>query len=142
MKVLFVCGANIIRSPLAERLLNDKAGFIAKSAGIMNGASTTLEDQKPCECCKSKLNPENHKPKLLTLELIEWSDIVLGMSDDHIEDMIGYYGENTKYALLSTTSIPSVSYNTKDESQDEEQWWTDFIQELSDAVDVFALENK
>jgi len=61
-RVLFVCTANLQRSPTAEKLFQGWKGiWEAKSAGIMPG---------------SHGNP-------LTQELIDWADLILVMELDH-----------------------------------------------------------
>ncbi|MGD0071591.1 MAG: phosphotyrosine protein phosphatase [Candidatus Bathyarchaeia archaeon] len=55
-KILFVCGANVDRSPTAEELFKDIDGLEVKSAGVSFGAT----------------NP-------ITKELIEWSDEIYTM---------------------------------------------------------------
>jgi len=60
--VLFVCTANIQRSPTAESLFQNRGGrWEAKSAGI---------------------NPESGGT-LLTQELVDWADLVLAMEAIH-----------------------------------------------------------
>ena len=61
-KVLFVCTANLQRSPTAERLFQGwKGNWEAKSAGIM-----------PV--------PQGNS---LTQELIDWADLIIGMEPIH-----------------------------------------------------------
>lgn len=64
-KVLFVCTANIDRSPTAEALLKRKDGFEVKSAG------TWL-----------------HARRRITEELINWADIVFVMERYHKEFLL------------------------------------------------------
>jgi predicted protein tyrosine phosphatase len=61
-KVLFVCGWNIDRSPTAEDLLKDRGGFEVKSAGTRMGARNVV-----------------------SMELIDWADIVFAMEQEHKE---------------------------------------------------------
>lgn len=61
-KVLFVCTANLQRSPTAEKLFqNWKSIWETKSAGIMS-------------------NPDGNK---LTQELIDWADLIIVMEPLH-----------------------------------------------------------
>ena len=59
-RILFVCSANVDRSPTAERLLKGIPGHEAKSAG-------TLESAK------------NH----VSRELLDWADVVFAMEERH-----------------------------------------------------------
>ena len=58
MKILFVCSANVDRSPTAECLYGNEPGLEVKSAGA---------------------SPWARKP--VSAELIEWADVVLCMED-------------------------------------------------------------
>jgi predicted protein tyrosine phosphatase len=63
-KVLFVCTANLQRSPTAERLFQDWNGFWeAKSAGVMPDPSRIS----------------------LTQKLIDWADVIIVMERSHAE---------------------------------------------------------
>ena len=59
-KVLFVCWANMDRSPTAEELLRGKAGFESASAGIWEYA------RRP-----------------ISMELIDWADHIFVMEEQH-----------------------------------------------------------
>lgn len=68
--VLFVCSANLDRSPTAERLFHGwRRGWEAKSAGIMPALGR---------------NP-------VTQTLIDWADLVLVMEPDHAEYIHGHF---------------------------------------------------
>ena len=56
-KILFVCSANVDRSPTAERIYKNKPGMEVKSAGVSLYATTPI-----------------------SAELIQWADVVLCMS--------------------------------------------------------------
>ena len=64
-KVLFVCSANIDRSPTAEELLRGKAGFETFSAGIWEYA------RRP-----------------ISMELIDWADHIFVMEEKHREAIL------------------------------------------------------
>jgi predicted protein tyrosine phosphatase len=69
-KVLFVCTANLQRSPTAERLFQGwKSVWEAKSAGIMPD---------------SEGNP-------LTQELIDWADLIIVMEPIHNQYIKGHF---------------------------------------------------
>ena len=55
-KILFVCNANMYRSPTAEAMYKNDKRYSVKSAGVWEGSKN-----------------------LLTEELLEWADIVLVM---------------------------------------------------------------
>lgn len=57
-KILFVCSANVDRSPTAHRIYTDYPGIEAKSAGTSWSAKVRI-----------------------TNELVEWADVILCMED-------------------------------------------------------------
>jgi len=57
-KVLFVCSANVDRSPTAEKIYADHPGWEVKSAGVSLYARTPV-----------------------SAELVEWSDVIFTMED-------------------------------------------------------------
>jgi len=64
-RVLFVCTANIDRSPTAEELLKRVRGFEVKSAGVWFNAR-----------------------RRLTTDLIDWADIIFAMEGHHKEAIL------------------------------------------------------
>ena len=69
-KVLFVCTANLQRSPTAERLFQNWNGiWDARSAGVMP-------------------HPDGN---LLTQALIDWADLIIVMEPIHAEHIQGYF---------------------------------------------------
>jgi predicted protein tyrosine phosphatase len=63
-RVLFVCSQNRLRSPTAEQIFADRAGFEVASAGLDRSAG----------------NP-------VTPELLEWADVVFVMEQTHREKL-------------------------------------------------------
>ncbi|MBS7639191.1 MAG: phosphotyrosine protein phosphatase [Candidatus Bathyarchaeia archaeon] len=59
-RVLFVCTANIDRSPTAEDLLKKVGGFEVKSAGVWFNARQRLSE-----------------------DLIDWADVIFAMEEHH-----------------------------------------------------------
>lgn len=69
-KVLFVCTANVSRSPTAENLFQGWEGvWDAKSAGIM----------------------PDPRGKLLTQELVDWADLIIVMEPTHSEFITSHF---------------------------------------------------
>ena len=60
MKILFVCSANIDRSPTAEFIYSNRCDLEVKSAGVSDYAKIPI-----------------------SLELIQWADIILCMEKKH-----------------------------------------------------------
>jgi predicted protein tyrosine phosphatase len=64
-RVLFVCTANIDRSPTAEALLKNIGGFEVQSAGIWFNARKRISEN-----------------------LIDWADVIFAMEDQHKEAIL------------------------------------------------------
>ncbi|MDC5705007.1 low molecular weight phosphotyrosine protein phosphatase [Vibrio europaeus] len=89
-RILVVCSGNICRSPLAKELFAqalpniefDSAGVLVDKTGLKGkpavGHSQTLAERKG-------LTLSEHKAKQVTPDLVEWSDLILVMSHDHID---------------------------------------------------------
>lgn len=87
MKALFVCTANVCRSPAAERLLElyGKAkGFQARSRGVMVEPYSKLDYRVEEFLRERGARWEGHKPSLVSEEDIDWADLVLPMSARHL----------------------------------------------------------
>ncbi|WP_102348231.1 low molecular weight protein arginine phosphatase [Bacillus sp. Marseille-P3661] len=82
--ILFVCTGNTCRSPMAEAIFRHRANskYNVKSAGVF------ATDGSPAAAHSIKVLtdqeiPINHKSKLLTNDLIQWSDLILTMTAGH-----------------------------------------------------------
>jgi predicted protein tyrosine phosphatase len=84
-KVLFVCTANLQRSPTAEKLFQGWQGiWEAKSAGIV----------------------PNSRGKQVTQELIDWADIIIVMEEIHSQYIHTHFQCNSdKIRILNITDI-------------------------------------
>jgi protein-tyrosine-phosphatase len=92
--ILFVCTGNTCRSPLAEYLLRHKAGEMYKvqSAGIaaFNGGPIASHVQ---ELLEEKGIQTEHASQSVTLELMEWADLVLTMTQSHKQQLALFFPE-------------------------------------------------
>ena len=87
--VLVVCTANMIRSPLAELYLREKFADLSitvRSAGThpAPGDGMTRRARDAAKALGlSMTDAEAHRPQLLTREMVEQADIILGASRIH-----------------------------------------------------------
>lgn len=82
-RVLFVCTANIDRSPTAEALLKRKEGFEVLSAGTW-------------------INAERR----VSARLIDWADVIFVMEEHHKEDIIALNPESENKIIV--LGIPDI----------------------------------
>lgn len=82
-KVLFVCTQNRLRSPTAEKVFENQDGIIVKSAGL-----------------------DPHAKTHLTLDLIDWADIIFTMEKSHQNEITKKYGLRLKRKKLICLDIP------------------------------------
>jgi predicted protein tyrosine phosphatase len=83
VRVLFVCSANMDRSPTAENFCNKICGFQAKSAGTATYARNRI-----------------------TQDLIEWADTIIAMEEKHKETVIEMFPESRN--KIKVLNIPDI----------------------------------
>ena len=81
--VLFVCGANRLRSPTAEQVFSTWPGVETDSAGISSGASV-----------------------LLSSEQIDWADIIFVMEKTHRNKLARQFRHHLKNKRVICLDIP------------------------------------
>jgi protein-tyrosine phosphatase len=104
--ILFVCIGNICRSPFAHWLFTKLVrqeghkGFHAESAGLLAlpGNSATSLAQKVA--AEYGVELAGHKAKLLSQELVDWSELILVMEKSHKDELIAGFPEATDKTFL------------------------------------------
>ncbi len=87
MNVLFVCTGNTCRSPMAEGLMQSiwaEAGYngCVLSAGLAAISGMPVTD-KSVRAVAEKVDISNHTARLVNRELLEASDVVITMTQNH-----------------------------------------------------------
>lgn len=82
-RILFVCTANVDRSPTAEAILKGIKGFEVQSAGIWPNAR-----------------------RRITKELIDWADIIFAMEDYHKEVIVSLKPEAENKTIV--LNVPDI----------------------------------
>lgn len=82
-RVLFICSQNRLRSPTAERVFSDRAGFEVASAGLNPEAETAV--------CP---------------ELLDWSDIIFVMEKAHRNKLAKKFKPQLRNKRIICLDIP------------------------------------
>ena len=84
-KILFICNANMQRSPTAENIFKNDKRYSVKSAGVWEGSKN-----------------------LLTEELLEWADIVFVMEKRQREYIQERFPRQYRSKFIVSLNIPDV----------------------------------
>lgn len=87
--VLFICTANVFRSISAHYLLEKYAHNYNLDINVDSAGTIASKMDEPYPQTIKKLNDlgcniENHQNKKITTDLIDWADIIIGMTTQHI----------------------------------------------------------
>jgi protein-tyrosine phosphatase len=108
--ILFVCAANICRSPMAEWLLKDllnKDGesgktIMVRSAGIHNTHGSDASDQALHVMRERGIDMSRHRARQISWDTVKWADLILCMSEDQLKDLRQSFPEDgEKFHLLT-----------------------------------------
>jgi len=116
--VLFVCSANLCRSPMAEihlrHLTKDSKKVNVRSAGISAMTGSQIYELAEEVLKENKLRGD-HTSSLLTKPIIEWADIVLVMEKMHKTYIMFLSPENkNKIAFLRNFNTQNKQYTITD----------------------------
>src|SRR5579863_4263885 len=105
---LFVCYGNIMRSPMAERLLKraltqyHQEGIAVESSGIHATPGSEAHPWARVAAQEFGLRLDDHRSKLLTEEMIANADAVFGMDFQNLAEMLTQFPQaRDKFFLLS-----------------------------------------
>lgn len=90
MRILFVCTGNTCRSPMAEviaRAAAARRGLALEvgSAGLMAGGGAPAAEHARRLAADHGLDLSRHRAATVTPDLLELSDLVLGMTPRHVD---------------------------------------------------------
>jgi protein-tyrosine-phosphatase len=111
MNLLFVCTGNTCRSPLAEVLARAEAERRGRSVTCISAGTFAFPGQPAAApgiavAAERGLDLSRHASRELSLELLEWADLVLGMDRPHVE-MVRRSAPDLAVALIGDF-LPSV----------------------------------
>jgi protein-tyrosine phosphatase len=112
MKVLFVCTANICRSPMAETIFNALAEdsdlpFRAESAGTAALEGKPMAPNAVAALEEVGIYPDDHRARQVSGAMIEESELVLAMSPQHAATLyrLHRYPSRTRIYILPQYAI-------------------------------------
>ena len=118
MNILFICTGNQCRSPIAEALMkkmvqgkNWKDMYIT-SAGLKTANARSAHPNAITVCKDAGLDLSQHRSQLLTEKIIEDSDIILPMDQNHITELQTRFPKSGKKVKLLTSF--SAKYQNMD----------------------------
>lgn len=96
-KVLFVCMANVCRSPMAEWIMQERIRqgngqfenhrIDVRSAGIASHNGSDASDQALMVMRERKVDGSRHRARLINQEIVDWSDLILCMTEDQLASL-------------------------------------------------------
>lgn len=111
--ILFVCTGNTCRSPMAKAIAeslwdglveahhSSETRFVFDSAGVAAGEGQRASAQAVEVMKNRSISLEDHRSKPITREMIDWADIIFGMTPSHCRALLQYDpGLQTKVRLL------------------------------------------
>ena len=97
MRILFVCDGNICRSPMAEALLRQELADRSvswadvSSAGLVASPWGVAHSQLRRVLGPSFRLIENRRSQPLTGEMVNGADLILGMENRHVSQILGQF---------------------------------------------------
>lgn len=103
--VLFVCTANICRSPMAETIFNVLSGerrlpYRAESAGITDFGSSPMSSSAREILGEAGIPAGDHRARMVTEDMFWEARLVLVMGPRHVAELSRRFGDSEKVHLL------------------------------------------
>lgn len=104
LRILFVCYANIVRSPIAEAYFKSNTDYEIRSSGVHANNIDTPTEEAQSVAIENNIDVSNHKSNKLTDEDLNWADIVITMDNIVKSDICDMFNYNSKIWLTSSFS--------------------------------------
>ena len=99
MNVLFICSANMCRSPMAEGYLRATASerglddIRVRSAAVFHSPGYTATEGARWTAVANGFDLESHRSTTLDDELFDWADAILVMTHSHGREILSAFGK-------------------------------------------------
>ncbi len=152
--VLFVCTANLYRSPLAAAFLRDKLKdapggmeWVIDSAGTWTTTGAPIHTQTIEDAHRFGLNVRTHRSKQVTAEMLSRYDLILVMETGHKEALQIEFPDQSKKIHMLSEVVDGLRYNIPDPFTKEGEHNMDVVNELYNVIKrgykkIFALAKK
>lgn len=148
--VLFVCTANLYRSPLAAALLKSElkdapdGKWVIDSAGTWTKNGTPIHSQTIEDALHFGLDVRAHKSKQVTAALLSKQDLILVMETGHKEALLIEFPDQSKKVYLLSEVVDGHPYDIPDPFSLEGKHDRDIAKELHRIITrghkkIFAL---
>jgi len=120
MRILFLCTGNICRSPMAEamarKLFQDRgrADIVVSSAGTSAGEGSPASEGAYLVGLEKGLDLAEHSASFLTREVVKRADLILAMSQHHLDRAVALGGGDKSHLLGSFAGRPIGSAEVED----------------------------
>lgn len=104
LHILFVCYANIVRSPIAEAYFKSNTGYEIRSSGVHASNIDTPPEEAQSVAIENNIDVSNHKSNKLTYKDLNWADIVITMDNMVKSDIYDMFNYNSQIWLTSSFS--------------------------------------
>lgn len=98
VNILFVCTGNVCRSPMAEGFLRHEAerrgldlGVRSTGTHAWHGRTATIDGRRTMQ--ELGVPIEGHMTLPLEQSLVDWADLIIGLSTEHVRDTVREHPE-------------------------------------------------
>ncbi len=104
LHILFVCYANIVRSPIAEAYFKLNTDYEIRSSGVHASNIDAPPEEAQSVAIENSIDVSNHKSNKLTDKDLTWADIVITMDNMLKADISDIFNYNSQIWLTSSFS--------------------------------------
>ncbi len=105
-RILFVCSGNTCRSPMAEVIQRSKIPGDIRGRVMVSSAGTIARDGMPASqlarevVAEMGLDLSNHRSAYLNKDLVDDSDLIVVMTRDHRDHILGMRAESLSRIII------------------------------------------